>query len=81
MGNKKTRSFRDKAIKCPFYVGEDPSRHVIRCEGLGNSYYMEWGFGNREEDRKRQMQIFCSSVQGCERCEMHQIIKESKYEG
>lgn len=80
MGKDKGKSYRDKVMKCPFYVGEDSSRHIIRCEGLGNSYYMEWGFGNREEDRKRQMQIFCSSATTCKRCEMHRMITESKYE-
>ena len=80
MGKNKGKSFRDKDMKCPFYVGEDPSRHVIRCEGLGDSFYMEWGFGNREEARKRQMQVYCSSATTCAMCEMHRMISESKYE-
>ena len=75
------QNYRDKSMKCPYYVGEDSARHVIRCEGLGDAYYMEWGFGNREKERKRQMQVFCASVKGCQNCEMYRIIRESKYEG
>ena len=72
---------RDKQMRCPFYVSEDPSRHVIRCEGLGDSYYIEWGFGNRENARKIQLRAFCMSERNCEKCEMHRMIRESKYEG
>lgn len=71
---------RDKQMKCPYYVGEAAARHVIRCEGLGDSFYMEWGFGNREQARKLQMKEFCASATNCQKCEMHRIITESKYE-
>ena len=74
------KNYRDKQMKCPFYVGEDAARHVIRCEGLGDSFYMEWGFGNREKERRTQMRAFCASAVNCEKCEMHRIIRASKYE-
>lgn len=74
------QNYRDKQIKCPFYVNEDPSRHVIRCEGLGDSFYIEWGFGNRETKRKLQLRVFCMDEKNCERCEMYRMIRESKYD-
>ena len=74
-------NFKEKSMRCPFFVSEDAARHVIRCEGLGDAFYMEWGFGNREPARKLQMQVFCSSTVNCRKCEMHRMIRESKYEG
>jgi hypothetical protein len=74
------KSHRDKAIRCPFYKGEDPARHVIRCEGVGEAEYLEWGFGNREAERRKQLRIYCGDVQTCQRCETYRMIQESKYD-
>ena len=76
----KDKSWRDKFARCPYYQGEDSARHTIRCEGLGDAAYMEWGFGNREKERRRQMQVFCQDLQNCTRCEIYRMIQESKYD-
>lgn len=74
------KSHRDKAIRCPFYRGEDPSRHVIRCEGLGDAAYTEWGFGNDEKARRTQLRVFCMSLSGCRSCEVYRMLQETKYD-
>ena len=74
------RSYRDKVMKCPYYRGEDAARHVIRCEGVGDALYLEWGFGNQEELRRLQLRIYCGSIQTCRMCEVYRMIQENKYE-
>jgi hypothetical protein len=53
---------------------------VIRCEGLGDAAYTEWGFGNDEKARRTQLRVFCMSLSGCRSCEVYRMLLETKYD-
>ena len=74
------QSPRAKIIKCPYFRKEDPQRSCIRCEGVGDAAYTELNFGGREKARRRQMTIFCQSIENCQKCEVYHMIQENKYD-
>ena len=73
------RNWREKIVRCPFYLRDDSKTHKIICEGLGDAQCMAWYFSSRDErQRIRQMEIFCQGRY--ENCELYRVIRESKYD-
>jgi hypothetical protein len=60
-----------KFIACPYYRYD--TKNVIHCEGISKTFV-------DPARKKRQIDFFCASVVGWERCEWAQKLNR-KYEG
>ena len=66
---------------CPFYREGDASKHessqCISCEGI-------YGVRNRTTfkraaDKDAHAEQFCTSIEGCKKCEIYKTIEKKKY--
>lgn len=75
------KTFLNVSAVCPFFVCDEntaPRIHYasITCEGIygrRNSILFK-----KQEDKNAHAETFCSSLEGCKRCELYKLI-EKKY--
>lgn len=63
--------FRDKYVKCPFYVSQDIKK--IHCEGFTNDTYLHVAFANNAL-KEFHVEKRCNSLFGYLKCPLYAAI-------
>lgn len=65
--------FRDKYVKCPFYVSQDTKK--IHCEGFTNDTYLHVAFATKEL-KDFHVEKRCNSLFGYLKCPLYSAIEK-----
>ena len=63
--------FRDKYVKCPFYVSQDAKK--VHCDGISNGSYLHVAFESKES-KTLHTEKYCNSLFGHQKCPLYPII-------
>ena len=63
--------YRDKYVKCPFYISQDARK--IHCVGFTDGCYLHVAFPNAE-NKEAHVERRCNSIFGYLKCPLYPII-------
>lgn len=63
--------FRDKYVKCPFYVSQDGKK--IHCNGFSDDCHLHVAFETKES-KETHVEKSCNSVFGYLKCPLYPVI-------
>lgn len=63
--------FRDKYVKCPFYVSQDGKK--VHCNGFSDNSHLHIAFDNKES-KDAHVESRCNSMFGYLKCPLYPII-------